>query len=599
MALLGARRAEEAFGIARSLRDRVPSSVDAWHLEALCAAELEEVEAADAAFSQALRLAEDHPLVLANQARWFARTLRPQRARHAWERAASVSPLSSDAALGHAGALLSVGHAALALEAFELAGRLGASALKVALGRAAAHRMLGDLDAAVSAAEDARRLAPEALDVAIERALLSRLQGRPGDALALLSSRPSTSAMQARELDALVGVLVDLLRIEEAHGAAAAAVERFPEDVHAHLTLANLRWEYPRSDAEAEAPFAALEEAIEQAKQPAMLKLALSGLLLEARKWEAAAPLIAALRSAGDNPRLQALAANALEMSGDHEAASALYRQADRHLRDEDAGFGNAYVRHLLRAGRIEEAAARGEANLAIDPGRQETWAYLATAWRLLGDPREEWLCRYDSLVSLHEIPTPKGWGSLAGFLADLEACLLPYHRARRAPMAQSLRSGTQTPGRLFGRDDEPIRALREVLRQVIAPVVAGRPREPDHPFLKRASPGFHFAGSWSVRLWRSGSHANHFHNEGWMSSAFYVSLPPSTLSGVDRSGWLQFGQPPAELGLSLPPRRTVQPRPGMLALFPSFLWHGTVPFDDDVSRLTVAFDVLPAGLGR
>jgi hypothetical protein len=41
-----------------------------------------------------------------------------------------------------------------------------------------------------------------------------------------------------------------------------------------------------------------------------------------------------------------------------------------------------------------------------------------------------------------------------------------------------------------------------------------------------------------------------------------------------------------------------VRPEPGLLALFPAYLWHGTVPFsgDPDDTRLTIAFDVVPPG---
>ena len=42
-------------------------------------------------------------------------------------------------------------------------------------------------------------------------------------------------------------------------------------------------------------------------------------------------------------------------------------------------------------------------------------------------------------------------------------------------------------------------------------------------------------------------------------------------------------------------PEYAVRPEPGRLVLFPSYLWHGTAPFETDESRLTIAFDVLPA----
>jgi len=38
-----------------------------------------------------------------------------------------------------------------------------------------------------------------------------------------------------------------------------------------------------------------------------------------------------------------------------------------------------------------------------------------------------------------------------------------------------------------------------------------------------------------------------------------------------------------------------VQPLVGRLVLFPSYMWHGTVPFRALQNRTTVAFDVLPA----
>ena len=33
---------------------------------------------------------------------------------------------------------------------------------------------------------------------------------------------------------------------------------------------------------------------------------------------------------------------------------------------------------------------------------------------------------------------------------------------------------------------------------------------------------------------------------------------------------------------------------PGRLVLFPSYMWHGTIPFHDAQPRTTIAFDVVP-----
>ena len=60
------------------------------------------------------------------------------------------------------------------------------------------------------------------------------------------------------------------------------------------------------------------------------------------------------------------------------------------------------------------------------------------------------------------------------------------------------------------------------------------------------------------------------------------------------RQGWIKFGEPGLDVSLDDPIRRMVQPVPGRLVLFPSYMWHGTVPFRDDAKRTTIAFDVIP-----
>jgi hypothetical protein len=40
--------------------------------------------------------------------------------------------------------------------------------------------------------------------------------------------------------------------------------------------------------------------------------------------------------------------------------------------------------------------------------------------------------------------------------------------------------------------------------------------------------------------------------------------------------------------------RRAVQPVPGRLVLFPSYMWHGTIPFHAATARTTIAFDAIP-----
>jgi len=152
------------------------------------------------------------------------------------------------------------------------------------------------------------------------------------------------------------------------------------------------------------------------------------------------------------------------------------------------------------------------------------------------------------------------------------------------------VRGGTQTDGHLFQRIEPEIVAMREVIRQAVTEHAAQLPpADPKHPLLRSRPEKVEFTGAWSVRLTAGGSHANHVHPMGWLSSALYIVLPPDL--GQDDAGWLTLGEPQAQLGLDLPPFRIVEPKPGRLALFPSWMWHGTRPFGEG-ERMTVAFDV-------
>jgi hypothetical protein len=61
-----------------------------------------------------------------------------------------------------------------------------------------------------------------------------------------------------------------------------------------------------------------------------------------------------------------------------------------------------------------------------------------------------------------------------------------------------------------------------------------------------------------------------------------------------DNAGYIKFGVPWLDKDSGLPPRRILKPEVGTLVLFPSYMWHGTVPFQSVQHRLTVAFDLLP-----
>jgi hypothetical protein len=67
--------------------------------------------------------------------------------------------------------------------------------------------------------------------------------------------------------------------------------------------------------------------------------------------------------------------------------------------------------------------------------------------------------------------------------------------------------------------------------------------------------------------------------------------VPDTVKDESAKEGWIKFGEPNFDIGLT--PRRTIQPVPGRLVLFPSYMWHGTIPFHGE-ARTTIAFDAVP-----
>jgi len=116
-----------------------------------------------------------------------------------------------------------------------------------------------------------------------------------------------------------------------------------------------------------------------------------------------------------------------------------------------------------------------------------------------------------------------------------------------------------------------------------------------DDPLRRRNTGKSQIEGAWSVRLRPAGFHIDHVHQMGWLSSACHVELPAVAADEHRREGWLKFGEPGVPTQPALGPERFVRPEPGRLVLFPSYMWHGTVPFSGDEDRLTIAFDVIPA----
>jgi tetratricopeptide (TPR) repeat protein len=388
----------------------------------------------------------------------------------------------------------------------------------------------------------------------------------------------SAHAISPRDLDVTLGYAeaIEAVGRSGAIELLEAAVDANPGWIAGHDSLARMRSEAGEFDSFAKNYAGAI------ARRPSDRALHLaywSCLARGGEHAEALAALEAARPMLGSDPEIDLFEAVLASETGDTERAEMVFGRLDKSPEVELARGRNA-----LRKGDPAYASAILEPLARDDLDAVIVWAHLSIAWRLTKDPRGAWLCEQPGLCGAQDLPMD------AAAIDQLAEVLRGLHRTRSHPIGQSLRGGTQTRGRLFNRKESAIGRLETLLAKSVASHVANLPPlDVTHPLLRHRNTPLKFGGNWSVRLSSGGFHVNHVHPQGILSSACYVALPDMT--GTTKEGWLELGSPPAELNIDLPPLATIEPSPGRLVLFPSYLYHGTRPFSDG-ERLTVAFDV-------
>lgn len=347
-----------------------------------------------------------------------------------------------------------------------------------------------------------------------------------------------------------------------------------------HWVLSRLRY----ANGETDGAMASIERAVAGRPHEANLWLQWLYILMKGERFNEALALLPRIRVAiGALPFLDLFEAYLLSETGSVDDAEAIFGV---NPPPNEIGLAIHRVRHELRVGRPQMAETicsrwKGTAE------EHHVFPYLSIAWRLTGDSRWEGLEGLPALVGTYDIRS-----DITDFDRLVEV-VRGLHNQQGQPLEQSLRGGTQTDGPLLSRIEPEIRNLRAALCKAITKHIAGLPpARSGHPQLSWARDlPIRFAGSWSVRFQGSGHHSGHVHPDGWFSSALYLALPDAVDREQSREGWLALGEPHETLGIDLPELYNIQPKLGHLTLFPSTMWHGTVPYSTG-ERMSVAFDV-------
>ncbi|KAB8170007.1 hypothetical protein FKV24_016005, partial [Lysobacter maris] len=201
-------------------------------------------------------------------------------------------------------------------------------------------------------------------------------------------------------------------------------------------------------------------------------------------------------------------------------------------------------------------------------------------------------------LLGLHRhvrriaLPTPPGFADADAFHRAMAGDIRQHSRQRWEPVGLAARNAYLS-GDLLADRSAAIVGFEQRLREAIDAFIAACRHDPDDLFLRNV-PRDYVLHVWATQAAETGYIDTHIHEESWLSGAYYVSLPDAI--GPDdpgHAGWIEFGRPYGHLPAPDPASLHLEcPRVGDLLLFPSYLFHRTLPYRGGGERISISFDL-------
>ncbi len=584
---------EDALSIVGPLLEQFPKEPKPLQLAGLIHKSLGDMDAAIAAFRGSLSMQKRQPEVLNSLANVLKTRQKNEEAEESYKEALRLNSGYQEAWRNLGLLMLELNRLAESVDALQKAIELKPDDISAITALANAQKSADNLPESIETYKRALALNPNYVNALHNLGIAYKLSENLDFAL-VCYQQALKLAPDIAEIDYSFGnALFEKGLYDEAEKHYLSAISKRPGYVEVHVTLNELYWQLDKKE-----DFGlSFRNAI--ATKPDSLELReayIKSLGLAGRSDEALAELNNALEALGHEPRLLHRQARILANQGDLGSALESFDEALRLSATDEMRLD--YAAMLIFAADYDAAMRQLDVVARNQPYQQLMWAYRGLCWRLTGDERYHWLNDYDAQVKSFVLETPEGYSNLERFLNDLKDQLELMHRTEIQPLEQTLLQGTQTPGRLLHKPVREIQFLKSALTLAVTAYIDSMPMDDTHPLYQRKTGRFRFSGSWSVKLGADGYHVNHVHPAGWISSSFYVVLPDS-MSDPSRepdSGSIKFGESSLSLGDREVIAKTIKPEVGQLVLFPSYMWHGTFPFNGTPGeyRMTAPFDAIP-----
>lgn len=152
---------------------------------------------------------------------------------------------------------------------------------------------------------------------------------------------------------------------------------------------------------------------------------------------------------------------------------------------------------------------------------------------------------------------------------------------------------GIQSSGNLLKRSEASFKKLASLIKDKLKAYrqqYAGA----DCELIKSFPNELEFSSSWYLKMQQGGHLTSHIHEEGWLSGCVYLALPKQ--KSHEHEGSIEFSTHGDEYPKKHEnfPAQAIAPEVGDIVIFPSSLFHRTIPFNSKEDRICVAFDLKP-----
>ncbi len=176
----------------------------------------------------------------------------------------------------------------------------------------------------------------------------------------------------------------------------------------------------------------------------------------------------------------------------------------------------------------------------------------------------------------------------ISGILKDID-----HSRVSKKPQSL-LSNGVQSSGNLFNLEYSSIQKLKKIILKRIDKYRESY-KTSNVNYIKKWPKKFNLYG-WVILMDSGGSLLPHIHKEGWLSSSIYLKRPErNEKNDGDIKFSLHGGNYPSN-GKNFP-EKIINIDEGDMVMFPSSVFHSTIPFASSKKRVTFAFDIIPSDI--